>query len=137
MLDNIDLEIIKILKKNCKIQYRDIGELVHLTGQAVSNRISRMERLGIIRGYTVLLDEHLSEKKISAHVTVFMKTNDHNIFHTFLKNNDCVIDASRISGDGCYLLKIMVDSQEELNLFLDQILKYGNYRVSIAIGKIK
>lgn len=137
MLDNTDWEILELLKANCKMQYRDIGEAVHLTGQAVSNRISRMENLGIIKGYSVLLDEKLLGKLVTAYITIFMKTTDHGTFHAFLKDNKSVVEASRISGDGCYLLKVQVDSQNDLNHFLDSVLKYGNYRANLSIVKIK
>lgn len=137
MLDNTDLEILKLLKSNCKMQFRDIGEVVHLTGQAVSNRISRMEHLGVIKGYTVLLDEKMLNKSLTAYITIFMKTTNHEVFCKFLSTNESVLEANRISGEGCYMLKIQVNSQEDLNDFLDSVLKYGNYRVNISIGKIK
>lgn len=137
MVDHTDWEILKLLKENCKMQFRDIGETVHLTGQAVSKRIVRMEELGIIKGYSVLLNEELLGKTVTAYVTVFMKTYDHKRFHVFLTENTAVIEANRISGEGCYLLKIKVASQSELTLFLDSVLLYGNYRVNLSIGKIK
>lgn len=137
MFDNTDLEILKLLTANCKMQFRDIGEAVHLTGQAVSNRISRMEHLGVIKGYSVLLDEKMLGKSITAYITLFMKTSNHKAFHVFLHNNESVVEASRISGEGCYMLKIQVNSQEDLSHFLDSVLKYGNYRANISIEKIK
>jgi len=137
MFDNTDLEILKLLKSNCKRQFRDIGEVVHLTGQAVSNRISRMEHFGVIKGYTVLLDEKMLNKSLTAYITIFMKTTNHEVFCKFLSNNESVLEANRISGEGCYMLKVQVNSQEDLNDFLDSVLKYGNYRVNISIGKIK
>lgn len=119
------------------MQFRDIGEAVHLTGQAVSNRISRMEKLGVIKGYTILLDEKKNDKFITAYITIFMKTTNHEAFGEFLCENEEVVEANRISGEGCYMLKIQVSSQEDLNDFLNSVLKYGNYRVNISIGKIK
>lgn len=137
MLDNTDFEILKLLKANCKIQLREIGTAVHLTGLAVSNRISRMENLGVIKGYSILLDEKLLGKTITGFVTVFMKTTNHAAFQVFLKNNESVVEACRLSGEGCYILKIQVNSQEDLNHFLDTVLEHGNYRLNIAIDKIK
>ena len=119
------------------MQLRDIGELVHLTGQAVSKRISRMEELGVIQGYSVLLNEQLLGTTITAYITIFMKTTNHRAFHVFLQNQEAVVEANRISGEGCYLLKVQVNSQEALNCFLDSVLNYGNYRVNISIGKTK
>lgn len=137
MIDKTDVEILQMLKTNCKIQLIDIGEAVHLTGQAVSKRILKMEKLGIIKGYTVLLDEKLLGKTITAYITIFMKTTDHSAFQAFLKNNEAVVEANRISGEGCYLLKVQVNTHEDLNRFLDSVLPYGNYRLNISIGEIK
>ncbi len=137
MLDHTDLAIISLLKTNCKMRFSDMGELVHLTGQAVSSRIARLEKEGIIRGYSVLLDETHLGKTITAYVTVFMKTTNHRDFHVFIKNQDSVREASRISGEGCYWLKLSVGSETELNHFLDEILQFGNYRVNLCIDKIK
>lgn len=47
MLDQIDLSILALLRKNSRLQWKDIGEQVHLSGQAVGNRIRRMEEQGI------------------------------------------------------------------------------------------
>lgn len=96
-----------------------------------------MENLGVIKGYSVLLDEQLLGKTITAYITVFMKTTDHAAFQAFLKDHDEVVEAGRISGEGCYMLKVRVNSQEDLNIFLDAVLKYGNYRVNISIATIK
>lgn len=137
MLDQTDLQIISLLKKNSRIQWREIGELVHLTGQAVANRIRRMEQLGIIEGYTINLNESKLGKKLIAFITVFMKTTDHLSFMNLIKDKEEVLEANRISGEGCYLLKVNVSNEEELMHILDEILIYGNYRINISIGKIK
>jgi Lrp/AsnC family leucine-responsive transcriptional regulator len=66
-----------------------------------------------------------------------MKTNEHEKFLQFVKEEDGIFEASRISGDGCYLLKFGVKTQEELNLLLNNLLVFGNYRLSIIVGDIK
>ena len=58
MLDQTDMEIIKLLTQNSRMQWLDIGEIVHLTGQAVKNRVDRLEKLGIIEGYRVKLNSN-------------------------------------------------------------------------------
>ena len=96
-----------------------------------------MEESGVIKGYSILLDDNALGKTITAYITVFMKTTNHTAFHSFLKNSELVTEACRISGEGCYLLKILAGSQEDLNCFLDAVLQYGNYRVNMSIAKIK
>jgi len=53
MFDELDLKIIDILKINSKIPLKVIGENIHLTPQGVSNRIIRIQDLGLITQYTI------------------------------------------------------------------------------------
>ncbi|MBP1081478.1 Lrp/AsnC family transcriptional regulator [Bacillus capparidis] len=59
MIDHIDMEIIRCLQSNSRMQWKQIGQLVHLSGVAVANRIQRLEEIGVIEGYTVRLNEKL------------------------------------------------------------------------------
>lgn len=137
MLDQTDFEILSLLKKNSRLQWREIGEIVHLTGQAVANRIRKMEDMGIIEGYTVKLNQSKLGNNLIAFITIFMKTTNHPSFQNFINEKIEVLEGNRISGEGCYLLKVNVSNENSLMDLLDEILKYGNYRVNISIGKIK
>lgn len=137
MLDLIDLEIIKCLKENARAQWKEIGGKVHLTGQAVADRVHRLEDLGIIAGYTVELDETRLSPMLVVFITVFMKTNEHTAFQLLVKNKPEIKEFHRISGEGCYWLRAVLPSHEALNLLLDDILPFGNYRLSLSIGKLK
>lgn len=137
MLDQTDMQILDLLLKNSRMQWQEIGEEVHLTGQAVRNRINRMEKLGVIDGYTIKINSRKIGKELTAYITVFMKTSDHPAFQNFIRNNPLIIEASRISGEGCYMLKTIAANQSELVALLDEILKYGNYKVNLSIEKFK
>ncbi|MBX4269274.1 Lrp/AsnC family transcriptional regulator [Clostridium estertheticum] len=137
MLDQTDTQILSLLTKNSRMQWQEIGEEVHLTGQAVKNRISKMEKSGVIKGYTVNINPKLLGKNLTAFITVFMKTTDHLSFKKYINNNSLVTEAHRISGDGCYILKLTASTQAEIVDFLDEILKYGNYKLNLSIQNIK
>jgi Lrp/AsnC family leucine-responsive transcriptional regulator len=137
MLDQTDLSILKMLQKNGRMQWREIGEEVHLTGQAVGNRIRRMEEMGVIRGYTAVIDPAKLGPILTALVTIFMKSTDHLRFQQFIREREEIVEAHRVSGEGCYSLKVQVRDQAALNDLLDAILEYGNYRVNLSIGQLK
>lgn len=136
-LDELDLAILEILKSNAKMKMQEIGESVHLTGQAVSNRVSKMEKMGVITGYSVCLDESFFCPRQIVIITIYMKSQRHSEFKQFLEKRKEIEEAHRISGDGCYMLKGAFESQEQLNEFLDDILEYGNYKLNTSIGQIK
>jgi len=54
--DPIDLKILKILKTDSRLSNKEIGKLVHRTGQAVGSRIARMQDEGTIQKYTIALN---------------------------------------------------------------------------------
>lgn len=137
MLDETDIKILSLLINNSRMQWREIGEQVHLTGQAVASRVRKMEDLGIIEGYTIKINENKLGKSVLAFITVFMKTTDHLAFQRFIDNKEIIKEANQISGEGCYLLRVNTSTQEELLALLHEMLKYGNYRVNLSIGKVK
>lgn len=137
MIDETDLAILQWLQEDSRMQWKEIGEKVHLTGQAVAARIRKMEDLGVIEGFTVKLNSSKLGLPILALITVFMNSAEHSPFQQFINSREIIKEAYRISGEGCYWLKVNVSSHEELNRFLDELLKYGNYRVNISIGKVK
>lgn len=137
LLDEIDFQIIQLLTENSRMQWKEIGELIHMTGQAVGNRIKKLEDSGIIKAYSIILDEMKLGLSYTAFVTVFMKTTNHSSFASFINKRKEVSEAHRISGEGCYLLKVKAESQEQLNHFLNKVLTFGNYRLNLSIQAIK
>lgn len=137
MIDKTDMEILNLLIENSRMQWQEIGDKVHLTGQAVKNRINKMEKLNIIECYTLKVNLKKIGKGLIAFITVFMKSANHIEFKKYMLNNPLIIEGSRISGDGCYMLKAAVSDDKELTNLLDEILEYGNYKVNLAIEKVK
>ncbi|WP_099353705.1 Lrp/AsnC family transcriptional regulator [Fredinandcohnia onubensis] len=136
-LDNIDFQILRLLSENSRIQWKDLGEQIHMTGQAVGNRIKKLEDSGVIKAYTLLVDEMKLGLSYTAFVIIYMKTANHDSFIRFVHDRNDVLEVHRVSGEGCYHLKIKVKSQEQLNLFLNELLEYGNYSMHLSIQEIK
>lgn len=55
-IDKFDLQIIKLLSKNARLNYRQLAEYLNTTRQRVSRRLERLEREGIIKKYTIIPD---------------------------------------------------------------------------------
>jgi len=136
-LDHIDYQILRILTENSRIQWKDLGEQIHMTGQAVGNRIKKLEENGVIQAYSLIVDEMKLGLVFTAFVIIAMKTAYHESFLRFITERDEVVEAHRISGEGCYHVTVKVTSQDELNLFLNKLLDHGNYSLNLSIQKIK
>ena len=136
-LDNIDFQILKIISENSRIHWKDLGEQIHMTGQAVGNRIKKLEDSGVIKAYSIIIDERKVGLLYTAFVIIYMKTANHDSFTRFVHTQDEVLEVHRVSGEGCYHLKIKVSSHDMLNFFLDKLLEYGNYSLHLSIQEVK
>ncbi len=56
MLDEIDRKIIRVLEKDARTSLRKISELVDVSLGTVSNRVKKMEKNKVIKGYSVILN---------------------------------------------------------------------------------
>jgi Lrp/AsnC family leucine-responsive transcriptional regulator len=55
-LDQTDLKILELLEENARRTFGDIGGHVGLSAPAVKRRVDRLERAGVVLGYTTRVD---------------------------------------------------------------------------------
>ena len=67
-IDPKDLQILKIIQKNCRLTAREISELTGLPITTVFAKIKRLETLGVIEGYHAVL----KGAKLNAGTTAFI-----------------------------------------------------------------
>ena len=56
-IDNINKQIIFLLQKDARITYKEIAAELKRSETTIRDRIKAMERVGIIQGYTALIDK--------------------------------------------------------------------------------
>lgn len=136
MLDHTDMQILEELSKNSRITMKELGEKVHLTGQAAALRVAKLEDNGVIEGYTIKVNQVKLGCYIHALLNIYIKSTHHQPYLSFIKTQDkYVINNYKISGDGCYLLECKFPSNEMLDQFLVELNKHVNYKLSIVINK--
>ncbi|MCY0091780.1 MULTISPECIES: Lrp/AsnC family transcriptional regulator [Bacillus amyloliquefaciens group] len=136
MLDHTDMQILEELSKNSRITMKELGEKVHLTGQAAAARVVKLEDNGVIEGYTIKVNQVKLGCYIHALLNIYTKSTYHKPYLSFIKTQErYVINNYKISGDGCYLLECRFPSNELLDQFLVELNKHVNYKLSIVISK--
>jgi len=136
MLDQTDIRILEELSKNSRITMKELGEKVHLTGQATSARVVKLEDNGVIEGYTIKVNQVKLGCFIHAFITIFTQSTYHQPYLSFIETQEnYIINNYKISGDGCYLLECKFPSHELLDQFLVDLNKHANYKLSIVISK--
>ena len=127
VLDDIDQKILKLLKQDSRLTNKQIGEKVHRTGQAIGARITRMCEYGIIKNYTIQIQQ--SEQQFIR----LILTEHHFVEVEELVKQFQAIDACyKTAGDACYMVVAHFNSQE-LAQFVDTISPYCHYSVSTVM----
>jgi DNA-binding Lrp family transcriptional regulator len=55
-MDEVDQQIVALLRQNARRSFQDIGSRVALTAPAVKRRVDRLEERGVLRGYAAVVD---------------------------------------------------------------------------------
>lgn len=76
LLDTFDTKILDELRANGRIAHAELGERVNLSRNAVRQRIDRLERDGVIRGYTILTDDDHRHLRNQAAAVIFVYRTD-------------------------------------------------------------
>lgn len=69
-LDAIDHEILAILRDDARIPYLALGQRVHLSANAAADRVRRLIRLGVIRRFTIEIDQSSLGRDLEAVIDV-------------------------------------------------------------------
>jgi Lrp/AsnC family leucine-responsive transcriptional regulator len=95
-LDKIDREILRILDHDARISWQALGDRVHLSANAAAERVRRLRRRGVIRRFTVDIDQEALGRTLMAVVDVRI---DHRQgIEDRLRERDDVLWAARVTG---------------------------------------
>ncbi|MDR0986390.1 MAG: Lrp/AsnC family transcriptional regulator [Ruminococcus sp.] len=68
---NIKNKIINLLKENARLSFKDLGAMIGISEAEAGNLVRELERDGIIRGYSVIVNEEaLSSDNVEAFIEV-------------------------------------------------------------------
>jgi Lrp/AsnC family leucine-responsive transcriptional regulator len=124
-LDRIDREILRLLTEDGRRPHAAIAKEVGLSGPAVHERVRKLEKCGVIKGYTVVLDPELTDHSHAAFCLVTLSegsefAHDEVIVRKICREPD-VLEFHRIAGQDCYMIKIRTATNKDLEQVLRRI----------------
>lgn len=126
-LDAIDRRILELLQADGRRTVSDISDHVNLSPAPVKRRIDRLESLGVIAGYTVVLDHAKLGSGIEAFTEVSINTDGEidEIVASISKMPE-VREIFTIAGDPDALVRIRVDDVEHLKGVVNELRRGRN-----------
>jgi len=118
-IDDIDLRILDMLQRNGKLSQAKIAGAVGLTTPSVNERIKKMERHGMIKGFVALLDHEKMGLPLTAYVDVALEhPRFEKSFVDDLERLLAVQECHYLAGDFAYRLKVKAANPTALADFI-------------------
>jgi Lrp/AsnC family leucine-responsive transcriptional regulator len=140
-MDKIDFTILKILQKNARETASSISKKIHLSVSAVIERIRKLEENGIIKEYTIIVDEKKTGNSLVALMEVSLQNpRYYDEFVAKILNMDSVVSCYYKTGEFDLLLKISCASSDELEKIHRKIMSLDGVkdtRTHVVLRKVK
>lgn len=133
-MDKIDFKIIELLQKNARFPLKHLAEEVFLSTPAVSARIEKLEEAGVITGYNANIDQTKLGYNIKAFINLEVSPKQKADFYPFIKSCKNVLECNCVTGKFSMLIKVAYHTTEELDLFINEIQKFGNTQTQIVFS---
>ena len=122
MIDKKDILILNALNKNAKASVLAISKETGLPGTTVNNRIKKLEKSKVIKGYTIKVDNKKTGRKTAAYVLMTVdynllkerKISQEDLAKQIMKETS-VEEANMVTGNFDIIVKVRVEDIEELN----------------------
>jgi DNA-binding Lrp family transcriptional regulator len=150
MLDKLDLKIISLLSRDCRISYRNMASIVNLTPNAVKARVNKMISKGIIKNFIVRANPALFGYEIECSITiqnVGRKMKEEHIVDKLNLYGNVLVYAKQLGQSSIYILALKEVEEDKIRLINDLIkpavvekIIFANYRlpsIKIHISDLK
>jgi Lrp/AsnC family transcriptional regulator, leucine-responsive regulatory protein len=122
-LDDLDLQIVDALVRDGRTPAAQIAEDIGLSRPAVADRIEKLERQGVIRGTTAVVEP----QALGRNVTAFVAARGPKLSAAALKKFkelmqlDEILEVHTVAGDDCFFIKVRTDSIPTLNTLVSRL----------------
>ncbi|MBI1905134.1 MAG: Lrp/AsnC family transcriptional regulator [Rhodocyclales bacterium] len=144
MLDKMVRRMLHELQKDARVSVQELARRVGMSATPCWRRLKEIERAGLIRRHTVLLDrEALGLKEcLLAHVTLLRHAGSSvDEFEQAVLRHPEVIECYSTTGDADYILKIIVPDMKAYDAFLHReifsIPGVANVRTAVVLREVK
>ena len=125
ILDDLDKKILSILMENAKKAYSEIGQQLFVSGGTIHVRMKKMEELGLVKGYNLVIDHNKLGYDIVAFLGIYLdKSSLFDQVSNELKKIPEVVGAHYTTGQyGIFAKIICRDTNHLKDLLHDKIQK--------------
>lgn len=121
MINSQDQKLLMLLRHDARTSITDLARSLGVSRSTVQNRLARLEKAGIIRGYSVELGGEYLANLVEAHVSIKVVQKLTARTNVALEEISQVVQLFSVSGEYDLIAIVRAQSLEELSKVLDDI----------------
>jgi Lrp/AsnC family transcriptional regulator, leucine-responsive regulatory protein len=130
--DERNIELIRLLLADSRAPVSELARRIGMSAPAVKERLLRLEESGVIRGYRLELDPAALGLPVTVYVRVRPAAGQLPKVIALAQSIPQVVECHRITGEDCFIVKVHLDSIENLDQVLDRFLAFGQTTTSLV-----
>jgi len=128
-MDALDDEILRLLREDGRLSWRDLGAAVGLSANAAAERVRRLRQAGVITGFVALVDPAAGGRALQALVGITLAAGtDSDEFASRAARLEPVAEVLHLTGAPDYQLRVACRDTAEL----DALLRTLRLRLGVA-----
>lgn len=133
-LDDIDRKIVELLRRDARLTNAAVGEQVGLSAPSVFERIRKLEKRGVLKGYTVRVDEAALGKTLTAFIRLTAAYDErHDPGLTAIGQDPDVLELYSVAGEDCFLIKTRASDPADLQALINRIRSHITVQRSVTM----
>ncbi|MEU0396256.1 Lrp/AsnC family transcriptional regulator [Streptomyces sp. NPDC006208] len=130
--DATDWRILQALQAQGRASFAELARAVSMSASAVTERVRRLEDVGIIKGYTAVVDHERLGLPILAFVRLRYPNGNYKPFHDLVETTPEILEAHHVTGDDCFVIKVATRSMSHLEEVSGKIGTLGSVTTSVV-----
>jgi Lrp/AsnC family transcriptional regulator, leucine-responsive regulatory protein len=112
--DETDWRILEALQRHGRASFTELARVVAMSPSAVTERVRRLDEAGVIVGYTAVIDPEAVGFSVLAFVRLRYPNGNYRPLHKLLDDTPEVVEAHHVTGEDCFILKVVARSMRHL-----------------------
>src|SRR5579884_4210619 len=107
-LDPVNIRLLEELQCNPRLTMSELGRRIGMSSPAVTERVRRLEEMGVIRGYSLELNPTARGLPITAYVRVRPSPGQLSRVAELARQTPEVVECHRVTGEDCFIIKVHI-----------------------------
>ena len=134
LLDDTNRRLLSELQHDPRVGMSVLARRLGMSAPAVTQRLQRLERAGVITGYRVDVDPAALGLPVTAFARIRPAPGQLGKIADLARSMPQVTECHRITGEDCFLVKIHAPAVDQLEAVLDRFLVDGQTVTSIVVS---